>query len=355
MAPLSSLPAPNLSDDPYLALLGPVPAGAPVAYRMRFALNAAVLAPSIHNTQPWRFRLHDGVDPYVDLLMDTSRGLPALDPANRQLVISCGAALAAYQVGLRGCGLTANIGPPLSGDEPGLVARIHVSERGEADQSAREMWRWLRERRSYRGPMTDKPIDAQLQTALAGAAAPALLHFVPEDTWRSVEHLITDATLELDESAAINEESKTWTRGTERTRDGVPATNWQRTSTQTAGAPVVQRDFAQGRPLPGGPPRTAVEADPQLAVLLTARDTPRDWLEAGQSLLRVALLVQSAGAALGYVNQPTEVPGLREKLAAALQPLPAEFTVPQLVLRLGYAAHAQPPATPRRPAYEVTS
>jgi hypothetical protein len=354
MAPLSSIPAPNLSDDPYLALLGPPPVGETVSYRLRFALNAAVLAPSVHNTQPWRFQIHDGPLPHVDLLMDAARGLEALDPSHRQLVISCGAALAGYQVGLLGCGLAPRVEPFPAGSDPATVARIYLHERPGPDMRARGMWPAMRARRSYRGPMTDAPIQLWLRHRLIRVAAPgSLLHFVPTKQWRTVERLVTDATLELDESPSINAELRTWTRGTERTHDGVPAANWQRTSVQTAGAPVVQRDFAQGRAVPGLTLPRAIEADPTLAVLLTAADTPLDWLQAGQSLLRVALGLETEHAALGYLNQPTEVPGLRDRLAAAVQPRSATQRVPQLVLRLGYAESKLAPAAPRRPVQDV--
>ena len=354
MAPLSSVPVTNLSDDPYLALLGPPPVAETVSFRMRFALNAAVLAPSIHNTQPWRFRIYDGSAPHVDMLMDAGRGLVSLDPDHRQLVISCGAALAAYQLGLRGCGLAARIEPFPDGGGPATVARIHLTERPGPDLQARAMWPALRERRSYRGAMTHAPIELWLRHRLSRVAAPAtLLHFVPSAQWQAVEHLIATAAHELDRSTAINDETRSWTRETERTRDGVPAANWQRTSQQSARAPVAQRDFAQGRGSADSAPTAGIEAEPTLAVLMSPGDTPRDWLKAGQSLLAVALEIQTESAALGYVNQPLEIPGLRDRLATQLRHAEAAYRVPQLVLRLGYPAGTMPPAAPRRPVHDV--
>jgi nitroreductase len=354
MAPLNSVPMTNLSDDPYLALLGPPPAGQTVSFRLRFALNAAVLAPSIHNTQPWRFRIYDGPAPHVDMLMDASRRLVSLDPNHRQQVISCGAALAAYELGLRGCGLAARIEPfPTDGD-PATVARIHLTERPGPDLQARELWPALRERRSYRGPMTEAPIELWLRHRLTRLAAPgSRLHFVPSAQWRTVERLIAAANLELDQSVPIHDEIRNWTRETERTRDGVPAANWQRTSEQSAGAPVVQRDFAEGRDLAGSTPTVGVEPGPTLAVMMSRGDTQLDWLKAGQSLLTVALAIQTEKAALGYVDQPVEIPIIRDELAAELRPISAAYRVPQLVLRLGYPAGAMPPASPRRPVQDV--
>jgi hypothetical protein len=61
--------------------------------RLRFALNYAVLAPSSHNSQPWRF-IVDGDT--VMLCADRTRALSVVDPFDRELVISCGAALFNY-------------------------------------------------------------------------------------------------------------------------------------------------------------------------------------------------------------------------------------------------------------------
>ena len=58
--------------------------------QLRYLAAYAILAPSIHNTQPWRFRLGDE---HVELWSDETGGLPVVDPLGRELVISCGAAL----------------------------------------------------------------------------------------------------------------------------------------------------------------------------------------------------------------------------------------------------------------------
>lgn len=352
--------APNLADDPFVALSSPPAATRSVEYRMRFALHAAVLAPSVHNTQPWRFRIYNGRDPYVDLLMDQARELPVLDPAHRQLVISCGAALAAYRIGLRSCGLEPQVEAFPADGGPACLARIRVTERAAVDPAAVRLLPSLAKRRSYRGAMTAQPVPEPLQDVLGEAvAAHGFLHFVPAASWRAVEGLIVEAALELAESSAVDDEVRMWTRLTERTHDGIPAANWQRTSEQTAGAPVVQRDFAQGRPLPAAPTGvtmpalTVLEGDPLLAVLLTPTDTAADWMEAGQALLGVALAAEARGLALGYVDQPTEVPGLRERVVELMGPTVTALRVPQLVLRLGYAAQPMPPATPRRPVQSV--
>ena len=346
---------PNLSDDPFVALESPPSAALSVAYRLEFALHAAVAAPSVHNTQPWRFRLHTGPDPYVDLLLDPSRELPALDPEHRQLVISCGAALAGYELGLRSCGLEPRVELLPAGGGDSCLARVRVTDRHHADARSLHLLSALRHRRSYRGAMTteDVPPDVcdELMDTVEGDGGACRLQIVADDRWRAVEHLVVQAAIELSDTTDVDREVRDWTRLTERTSDGVPAANWQRTSEQTAGAPIVQRDFAQGRPVPDQDATHAAagpEGDPLLAVLLSRSDDSHDWIKTGEALLRLSLAAEEAGLALGYVNQPTEVAGMREQLAKLLEPMPTGFGVPQLVLRLGWPSDSMPPVTPRR-------
>jgi hypothetical protein len=348
---------PNLSDDPFVALASPPSAALPIAYRMQFALHAAVAAPSVHNTQPWRFRLAGGPDPYVDLLLDPTRELPALDPAHRQLVISCGAALAGYELGLRSFGLEPHVELLPAGGGDSCLARVRVTDQHHPDARSAHLLPALRHRRSYRAAMTSERVPPTLCDELMDSVEDECrLQLVTDDRWRAVEHLVVQAAIELSDTTDVDRETRDWTRLSERASDGVPAANWQRTSEQTAGAPLVQRDFAQGRALPEHPQLhgpMGLEGDPLIAVLLSRADTSRDWLETGRGLLHLSLAAEEAGLALGYVNQPTEVPGLRAELALLLAPMPKGFTVPQLVLRLGYAAQPMPPVTPRRPVSAV--
>ena len=62
-----------------------------------FLVAAAARAPSVHNTQPWRFRA--GPDA-VELWTDPRRKLRA-DPSGREMLISCGAALFGLRLVIR--------------------------------------------------------------------------------------------------------------------------------------------------------------------------------------------------------------------------------------------------------------
>ena len=64
----------------------------------RFVIGAAVWAPSVHNSQPWRFAVRRGE---ISLYADPDRRLAVADPDGREMLISCGAALFNARLALR--------------------------------------------------------------------------------------------------------------------------------------------------------------------------------------------------------------------------------------------------------------
>lgn len=362
----------TLTDDPYLAVLTPPVRSLGVWDRARFALHYAVLAPSVHNTQPWRWTLTRRVTATgelrgatYELLADYGRQLPALDASHRQLIVSCGASLAALRAGLERLELRHRVRLLPDPRRPELLARVHVFGDLPEPPAVRlgQLAPYLSRRRTYRGAMTvEEPSAAERRalTAQARAERVSLTWVAGAAERRSLERLVALATMQEAEAGDIEDEVRLWSDHDPRVRDGVPATNWQRTSVQSVMAPVVQRDFALGRPLPGGDPaggpRGRVEPAPALAVLATAGDEPADWLASGQALMRVLLQATADGLAVGYVNQPTEVPAARAVLAdqiAGLLPPSGGPLVPQLVLRVGHPDSEVPPAVPRRPVASV--
>ena len=97
-APNLNAPAPTDSFAPWSVDEAVYPHSGPAWEKLSFCLNYAVLAPSGHNTQPWRFKL--GLDE-VKLYADRTRALPMVDPHDRELIMSCGAALFHLRLAVR--------------------------------------------------------------------------------------------------------------------------------------------------------------------------------------------------------------------------------------------------------------
>src|SRR5215470_2361610 len=87
-----------LTENPRMVSEGNFPTSGTPAEQLCFLLNYAVLAPSEYNTQPWLFKVSERT---VELYADRARRLPIVDPEDRELTISCGAALFNLRVALR--------------------------------------------------------------------------------------------------------------------------------------------------------------------------------------------------------------------------------------------------------------
>ena len=85
---------------------------------VRSALQLAARAPSVHNTQPWKWRVGDSS---VELLADEARRLRATDQDGRDLMLSCGAALHHLRVA------TSEAGPAMRAARPGSNSRLGPS------------------------------------------------------------------------------------------------------------------------------------------------------------------------------------------------------------------------------------
>jgi hypothetical protein len=322
----------------------------------------AARAPSLHNTQPWKFRVQGDV---IELLADCERQLRHLDPTGRELTISCGAALFGLRLGLRRRGYipAVDLLPDLA--RPELLARVRIEGRAAATAEETELAAALPHRHTHRGPFTPGEVPARLLTALqleAAAERSDLILVHDRAQVAGLARLTELAAAQQRADAEIAAELSRWVRPAGSTaKDGVPAA--ARTFQQAArvesgrrpghpgpsafaGEPALlrmpPRDFGQpgSEPADGAPPAATT-------VLTTPGDTAADWLRAGQALQRLLLRAATRWVFASLQSQPLESPGrrgeVRDLLGLAGQP--------QMLLQLGRANTAL--ATPRRPYSEL--
>ena len=312
---------------------------------VRWAIDQAARAPSIHNTQPWRFRW-DGRA--FELHADTQRGLSAADPQGRELVLSCGAALFNLRLALRKLGFGARVELLPSAGQPRLLARITVEPGQPADVLTRRMYAAMTRRHTHRGEFEDRPLAAELAVELQQAAAEegATLHYVHDPGQRHrVLHIARAAERQLAADERVRAEIAAWTPAPAATRrDGVPATAY---AAEPMGLvdDLPARDFDLGRGYGALEPTEQPPAG--LAVLLSQRDLQVDWLQAGQALERVLVVAAEHSAFAAMHSQSIEIPNLREEIRREL----CTTGYPQILLRFGYATGTA--TTPRRPVDDV--
>jgi hypothetical protein len=314
------------------------------ATALRRAAVRAVLAPSVHNTQPWRLRL---TPDRLDLHADRSRQLMVLDPSSRQMLISCGCALMNARVALAGSGLHVDVrrNPhPLHGD---LLAALTITD-GPADEALAALDPVIEVRQTNRRHFDDEHVPEEVMSALqeAAGAEQASLYVVQDPRERLAVARLSQRADDIENlNPAYRAELRAWTSDEPARRDGVPAHAVPRVD-GSAHDQVPIRDF-DTRGTGGLPAATRSSRDQALVLLCTAEDSPSDWLRAGEALERVWLELTRHGYRASPLTQVTEVPSARAELRRELR-LEA---YPHLLLRIGRAAMT--PASRRRRLVDV--
>lgn len=297
----------------------------------RFLVTTAARAPSVHNTQPWRFRVSARA---VELWCDPVRKLKT-DAAGREMLISCGAALFGLRLAIRSLGVI-----PVTELLPDparlrLMARVTVGAAMPADEWELRMLRAVPHRHTHRGPFAPGPLSAGLVAGLQhdALAEGALLALVDGGlAYDRLAGFVAAAARRGDRDSVARAEIRRWTRGRASTaRDGVPALAFTAAAGHRPGT-LQQRDFDLGRGL--GRLAAGGEPPPVTAVLLTDRDSRGSWLRAGQALQRLLLHAATGWVFASLHTQPLENAATRRLIQDRLA-LPGR---PQMVLQLGRSA-----------------
>jgi hypothetical protein len=335
-----------------LAVGAPVnPAELTAAEVARYAVTAAVWAPSVHNTQPWRFTAEGQ---RLSLYADAGRQLPVADPDGREMIISCGAALFTARLALRSLGYIPETAMLPDPGQRLLVARVTWSRRAARTEFEQRLFGQVRQRRTHRGGFDLVPLPPGLLATLRDGAARygAMLRIAADDQRRAA----LAATVQAAERAQRLDgervrELARWAPAPGSARaDGVPPASYLARAEHTD-PDFPGRDFAHGHgwglaPLSATPPFRSAGI---VAVLTTAQDRPVDWINAGQALQRILLTASTCGAAAALHTQPLELGRLRESVRALM----SDGSYPQMILRLGTVIQAA--ASVRRAPGEVLS
>jgi hypothetical protein len=311
-------------------------------------LAAAVAAPSMHNTQPWRFEIDGRV---IDVILDGSRTLPAEDPTGRAMRIAAGAATFNLRCAAESLGYGTWFGlAPYPSDVPELLARIVVEPTATRDEELTDLAHQIPYRHTDRNPSDAVPLAGGGPGTLLQAAADdgAELTWLGDDDVRRVLDLVLDADLREIHDWRRRAERSRWIGGV-RTADGVPSSALGPRSVRY---PAVVRDLGT-RPVDRLRAANLFEEHPNLAVLSTACDAPADQVAAGAALERVLLTATRAGVNASFLNQPLEYDDLRR----TVQRLTGRPGHAHMIIRFG---HPRPDRTPsplkrtaRRPLTDV--
>lgn len=318
---------------------------------VRDIVEQAGRAPSIHNTQPWRFVAREDT---IELWTDPSRNLNVLDPTGRARHLSCGAALLHARVAAAGAGFACTVTVLPAPDQPEHLADLRLAEAEPAPEDL-ELVGAIATRHTTRAPFADNPLPPEVVTALRHAAElEGCWLRVVDDRDDAIAVAVLLARADELESAdpAYKEELRRWTGAADSAKEGVPDSAVPAAPPSSRASNFRLRDFLADREEASNassadePPR--VER-PLVAVLGTSDDDVESWLMAGQAVGRLLLAAASRGVTASPMTQPLEIPETRQRLVTEL----GVVGHAQMILRLGYAAEPAPMTTPRRPVADI--
>ncbi|UOY02725.1 Acg family FMN-binding oxidoreductase [Blastococcus sp. PRF04-17] len=319
---------------------------------------AATRAPSIHNTQPWRFV---ATADRLDVFLDRNRALPVLDPTGRQQVISCGSAIEFAVVALGASGAAADVDLLPDDADPDHLARIAVTALRSPGDEERTLAEAIERRHTVRAAFQPQAVPTELVDRLQDQAR----RF---DTWvkpitRSEEEVATVFLISRAEEMeqgdpAYLKELESWLRTDPTAPDGVPVGAVPSEDPHSRPSNWLIRDFVVGQreqqeflaPGDADAPPPDVER-PTVLLLGTEDDDRRAWLQSGRALGRVLLHATAAGLAASPLTQALDWPATRTRMRSRL----SLVGHPQMLLRMGYPPEPTGTVSGRRPVGEVLS
>lgn len=303
------------------------------------AIGLAAHAPSLHNSQPWFFI----VGPQrIDVYADRERWLRVTDADQRDLLLSCGAALHHLRICLAAAGIGTSVRRLPDEWDPDLIASIRLTDQPE--QVDHELIAQITRRRTDRRPFRSYPVPESFRRRLVDRAAEqgAVLRVVDDPGARQT---LVDAFAAAGRAQAgrpgYAEELSTWTQ--ESDGSGIPATNVVRPVPEAVEA---ARDF-------GGEPPAPIGAAPEEVTLLVigaASDDRLSQLRAGEAMSAVLLEATREGLGTCPLSQPLEIGPTRDVIRDRVL---GGTLSPEIVLRIGWAPSEPLPETPRRPIEEI--
>lgn len=305
-------------------------------------VSFACLAPSVHNTQPWRWRYADGV---LTLRADLRRRLPAEDPRGRDLTLSCGAALHHLQFAARALGWETDVVRLPRGADESVLAQVRVLRAGRSPVVPQDLT-LLRTRCTDRRRFTAWPVPAYRLDDLCRLAAPwgvAAAAIADDGARFRLELLANQALSELGLDPGRQAEQDRWIGRSGA--DGIPAA-------------LLPDDpdplLARSRFRPGllEDTRMVLHGGDRVIALGGPYDDVAGWLRTGEAMSALWLEATREGLSVVPMSQPIEVESTRREIGRSV--LRGAFE-PHLLLRVGWQAigRSELPRTPRRPLADV--
>ncbi len=312
---------------------------------IKHAVQLASRAPSLHNSQPWRWVAEGSA---VSLFLDKDRVLYSTDHSGREALLGCGAVLDHFRVAMAAAGWTANVDRYPNPNNRLHLASVDFSPMDFVTEGHRARADAILKRRTDRLPFAEPPDWDVL--------GPQFKRAVTTDVVR-LDAIADELRPELVEASQLTESLRlydssyhselAWWTGPFESAEGIPYSSL--VSASESDRVDINRNFPVAHT---DERRAEFGRDHAKVLVLSTYDNDRtSVLECGEMLSAVLLEATMAGLATCTLTHITEVHASRDIVASLI----GQSTTPQALIRVGLAPQIdkQPPATPRRPVDEV--
>lgn len=329
----------------YNASVAATRAALPQAPELIDCVRYATLAPSGHNTQPWRFRIGER---RIDIRPDLSRRTPVVDPDDHHLFVSLGCAAENLMLAAGARGRPGELHFE-SANGGSVVFAFSVGSAFDSKLSDA-----IPRRQSTRAEYDGRAVSvAELQMLATAVAVPGvdLVLITDRPQMDRVRDLVVAGNSNQMGDAAFVRELKSWLRFSPREAivagDGLfSASSGNPTLPAWLGPSLFDWVFKAAAENKKYARNLASSAG--IAVFVAQREDPEHWVLTGRACQRFALQATALGLKHAFINQPVEVARLRPQLASLIG---VAGRRPDIVMRFGYGPTL--PFSVRRPVAVV--
>ncbi len=306
----------------------------------------AALAPSGHNTQPWKFSIRDNT---IRLSPDYSRRLPVVDPDDRELFISLGCALENLLIAARQAGYESQVDFFPANEPESLL--VGLNKTAAADDNP--LFDAIPQRQCTRNEYNKQAVpnaDLQKLDSLPKESGVTIRLFTDAKQIEPLVEYVKEGDRRQYGNKAYVDELMTWLRFNDdeavRSRDGL--------FSRCTGNPAAPRWLGQlfvslsGSDSQAKTDEKNIRSSSGMALLVSEQDDKVAWVNTGRVYERFALTATTLGIKSAFMNQPAQVPEVRSQLQSYLS---LGSSRPQVLVRFGYA-NAMPRSL-RRPVEQV--
>ncbi len=317
---------------------------------LKFLLKFAILAPSTHNSQPWKFKIIENrIEVYIDRGVYT---IVEADPIGRDLYMSIGAMLQNLLIVSRFYGLLESCIITPSATNGPVAIFTYTQDPVEPDKSLRPLTAAIPRRLNARGIFLPRPLPSDLIDDLANSplehSASASLKIITDSEKVHRIARLTQQGLRLAyKNPSFRKEMSRWIHSSSTSKkDGLPGYSLKMPWLLSFVLPTIIRFFDIGAFL-GKKNYDSIITAPAIGVFTAPQGNLATWIAIGRWFEHVSLQLVAHNFYTSVFVASIEM----GNLAVSLQNIIQSADTPQFLFCIG-AMQSVPPHSPRHSVEE---